>query len=183
MNLFFIIQNHQLSVFSMDGQEFLANLDNDLSCFLIQQHRSQAFLYLFIILLHLTNSFSLTRSLFVPYVYVSIESIDCILLSSFEPKEILLISSVKTLCLLLLNLCCVFDIDLLFLLNSFLIFFITIYVNFIFFQVVCFIFKLSCFWTVFIIFKLKFFLLHTFLFLLLFYLHYRDLLSNHKFCS
>ena len=38
----------------------------------------------FIILLHLISSFSLIRSLFVPDVYVSIESIDHILLSSFE---------------------------------------------------------------------------------------------------
>ena len=62
-------------------------------------------------------SFSLTRSLFVPYAYVSIKSTDCILLSSFELKAILLISSVKTLCLSLLNLRCVFNIDLLFLVN------------------------------------------------------------------
>ena len=62
-------------------------------------------------------SFSLTRSLFVPYAYVSIKSIDCILLSSFELKAILLISSVKTLYLSLLNLRCVFNIDLLFLMN------------------------------------------------------------------
>ena len=75
------------------------------------------FLYLFIILLHLTSSFLLTRSLLVPYAYVSIESNDCILLSSFELNAILLISSVKTLCLSLLNLCCVFNIDLLFLMN------------------------------------------------------------------
>ena len=36
-------------------------------------------------------------SLLVPYAYVSIESIDCILLSSFELKAILLNSSAKTL--------------------------------------------------------------------------------------
>ena len=38
------------------------------------------------------------RSLLIPRAYVSIESIDCILLLSFEFRVILLISSVKTLC-------------------------------------------------------------------------------------
>ena len=99
------------------------------------------FLYCFIILLHLISSFPLTRSLLVPYAYVSIESIDYILLSPFELKEILLISSLKILCLSLLNICCVFNIDLLFLMN----FFKTFYVNFIFILMVYFILKLSCF--------------------------------------
>ena len=89
------------------------------------------FFYSFIVLLHLVSSFSFTRYLLVPYAYVSIELIDCIVLLSFELKKILLISSVKTLCLSLLNLCCVFDIDLLFLMIS-LWFFRTIYINFIF---------------------------------------------------
>ena len=57
--------------------------------------------------------FLLTKSLLVRYKYVSIKSIDCTILSSFELKEILLIPSVKTLCLSLLNLCCVSNIDLL----------------------------------------------------------------------
>ena len=70
----------------------------------------------FIILLDLISFFSFTRSLLVPYVYVSIESVDCIFLSSFELKAILSISSVKT-CCLLLNPCYVFDIDLLFFRN------------------------------------------------------------------
>ena len=60
------------------------------------------------------SSFSPTRSLVVLYGYVSIESVDCILLSSFELKAVLLISSVKTLCLSFLNLCCVFNINILF---------------------------------------------------------------------
>ena len=59
-------------------------------------------------MLYLISSFLHTRSLFIPYAYVSVGPIDCILLSSFELKAILLISSVKTLCFLLLNLCCVF---------------------------------------------------------------------------
>ena len=73
------------------------------------------FWFCFIILLHLISSSLHTRSLFVPYAYVSIESIDCILLSSFELKAILLIYSVKTLCLSLLNLCCVSNISFYFL--------------------------------------------------------------------
>ena len=63
------------------------------------------------------TSFSLIRSFLVPYAYVSIESIDCILLSSFELKAILLTSLVKTLSLSLLNLCCVCNINLLFLMK------------------------------------------------------------------
>ena len=55
----------------------------------------------------LVFSFLCIGSLLIPCAYVSIESIDCILLSSFELKLILLISSVKALYLLLLNLCCV----------------------------------------------------------------------------
>ena len=55
------------------------------------------FLYCFIVLLLAISSFSLTRSLLVQYAYVSIETIDYILLPSFELKAILLVSSVKTL--------------------------------------------------------------------------------------
>ena len=91
-------------------------------CFLFYNVKVNHFLYLFIMFLHLISSFSLTRSLLVPYPYVFIESIDFILLSSFKLKAILLISSVKTLSLSLLNLCCVFNIILLFLM-SFLLFF------------------------------------------------------------
>ena len=75
-------------------------------------------LYHFIILLHLIFSLSLTKSLFVPYAYVSIESIDCIFLSSFKLKVTLLISLVKTLRLSFLKLCCIFNIDLLLFINS-----------------------------------------------------------------
>ena len=71
------------------------------------------------ILLHLISSFLHTKPLFIPYAYVSIESNECILLSSFELKGILLISTVKTLCLSLLDLCCVFNISSLFFTNSF----------------------------------------------------------------
>ena len=99
------------------------------------------FLYRFIILLHLFSSLSLTKSLLVPYAYVSIESIDCTFLSSFELRAILLISSVKTLCFLLLIVpFTVFLILILILFNIFntvfykflMIFFNTIYIDFIF---------------------------------------------------
>ena len=59
-----------------------------------------------------------TRSLLAPCAFVSIESIDCILLSSFVLKAILLIYSAKTLlCFSLQNLCCVFNIILSFFMN------------------------------------------------------------------
>ena len=72
----------------------------------------------FVILLHLIFSSLYTRSLLVPYGYVSIESIDLILLSSFELKAVLLISSVKTSYFPLLNLCYVFNLSLIFFKNS-----------------------------------------------------------------
>ena len=76
------------------------------------------FLYCFLILIHLISFFARTKFLFVPYEYVSIESIDCIISSLFELKVILLISSLKTLHFSLLNLCRVFNINLLFFMNS-----------------------------------------------------------------
>ena len=118
MNSFFQMQSLQLSIFCMDDQEFLVNLDYVFLCFFCYIFKVNHFLYSFIMLLHLISSFSLTRCLLVPFAYVSIKSIDCILLSSFELKAILLISSVKTLCFSVLNLCFAFKIDLLFLINS-----------------------------------------------------------------
>ena len=59
------------------------------------------------------------RSLLIPYAHVSIESIDHIHLLSFGLKAILLVSSVKTLCLSLLNLCSAFSINSLCFTNSF----------------------------------------------------------------
>ena len=93
MDLVYQIQNLQLLIFSMDGQQDLAI----------------SFLYCFIILLHLMSSFLHARSLLVPCANVFIQSIDYILLSSFEFKAILLISSVKPLYFLFLNLCYVFN--------------------------------------------------------------------------
>ena len=81
-------------------------------------------------LLHSILSFLHTRYFLVSYAYVSIESIDCILLSSLELNAILVTSAVNTLCFLLQNLCCDFNIDLFFM-NS-LIFSKTFCINFIF---------------------------------------------------
>ena len=97
----------------MEDQDFMTNLDYVLFCFVL---KDKHYLYGFIILLHLI-SFLLTRSLLVPYAHISIESIDCILLSSFKIKAILLISSIKTFCFSLLNYCCGFNIDLLLFMN------------------------------------------------------------------
>ena len=117
MNLFFQIQSLQLLIFCIDDQEFVVNLDYVFLGFFCNIVKVNLYWYCFSIMLHLISSFSITRFLLVPYPYVSTESIDCIGLTSFEIKSILLISSVKTLCLSLLNLCCVFNINLLFLMN------------------------------------------------------------------
>ena len=60
----------------------------------------------------------MTRPLLVPYAYASIASIACIPLSSFELKAILLVFPLRTLCLSHLNLCCVFNFNLVFFMNS-----------------------------------------------------------------
>ena len=65
----------------MEFQEFVANLDRLTSCLPVQYNQSERFLYCFINLLHLISSFSNTRSSLVPYSYVPIESIDCIILN------------------------------------------------------------------------------------------------------
>ena len=119
MHLLFQVQNFQLLIFCMDGQEFLTNLDYFLLYLLLYYNQSQIFLYCFIILLRLFFSFLHIKSLLVSYAHHSIKSIDPILLSSFDIKAILLISSVKTFCLSLSNLCCVFNISPLFFTNSF----------------------------------------------------------------
>ena len=74
---------------------------------------------IYVILSHCCNYFFLLHSsLLVPLAYACFKSIDCILLSSLELKSILLIYSVKIFCVSLLNLCCVFNISSLFLMNS-----------------------------------------------------------------
>ena len=112
MNLFSQIRSFQLLIFCMNDQEFVANLDVFFYYFFCNLIKVNQFLYCFIIFLYLISSFSLTRSLLVLYAYVSIESIDCILLLSFERKIIVLISPVKTLYVSLINLCRVFNINL-----------------------------------------------------------------------
>ena len=121
----FQIQSLQLLIFCMDDWEFKANLDYVFCFFFYNIIKFNHF----IILLHLISSLSLTKYLFVAYAYrISIELIDCILLSSLELKGVLLISLVKTLCRSLLNFCCIFNIDLL-IIN----FFSYIYINVIYF--------------------------------------------------
>ena len=100
------------------------------------------FLYCFIILLHLISSFLLTRPLLVPYAYVSIESIDCFLLLSFELRAIFfskIITSFTAKSALR------FYFDLLFLMKFLWFFFKTIFVNYIFFRIFYLIFKFRCF--------------------------------------
>ena len=102
-----------------------------------------------IVLLHcciyflLSYNFLFTRSLLTPYAYVSMKSINCILLSLFELKVILLISSVKILCFSLLNLYSVFNINLLLFHKFFMIFCKNVSVSFIF--SFYFVFRMSCF--------------------------------------
>ena len=130
---------------------------------------------MFFFLLHM-------RSLLISCAYVSIESIDCILLSSFELKAIFLISSVKTLCLSHLNLCYDFNSNLFFM-NSFLSslrlltwipFFSKCIIN-----CVC---NLTFFQEIFIILKFRlFFLQHTSSYHLPFYINHCCLLNNCKF--
>ena len=80
-------------------------------CFCYNIIKRKHFLYGFVIVLHLIYSFLLARSLFIPYAYVSTKSIDCILLSPLELRAILLISSVGTWYLSLLNLFRVFNVS------------------------------------------------------------------------
>ena len=102
----------------MQNQEFVAKLSWILFfyvfiCNIIKVKFFVSFYCIVIFNLFFFTYYNFARSI----AYASIESIDCILLSSFELKAILLISPVKTLCLSFLN-CCVFNINLLFLMNS-----------------------------------------------------------------
>ena len=103
----------------MDDQEFTVNFDCVfLKCFFCNIIKVNNFFVLSFILLHLVFSFLHIKSFFILYAYVSTEKVDCNLLPSFELKAISLISTVKILCFSLLNLCCVFNINLLFFMNS-----------------------------------------------------------------
>ena len=137
-------------------------------------------MYCFIILIHFTSSFLPTRSFFIPYAYVSIKSIDCILWSPFEHKAILSISSVKTLCCSLLNLCCVFNISFLAFMY-FLIFFKKSTTNYFFLNDLFYFLMellLNSFYNLLIS---VFFLWHTFLSFFFFYLHHCCLLNSYVF--
>ena len=68
--------------------------------------------------MHSVSSFLCIFSSLVLFAHVSIESIDCILLSSLALNAILLTSSVNTLCFFILSLYCDFNINLLFFMNS-----------------------------------------------------------------
>ena len=101
------------------------------------------------------------------YAYVSIEWIDCILLSSWKFNAIFLTFLVNTLFFSLLNLCCDSIINLLlFFLEVFVIFLKIIHI------------KINFFLNIFLIFKFKFLLWHTFFCLWIFFSLYHCCLLN-----
>ena len=133
MNLLFQIHNLQLLIVCMDDHEFVANMNCICLCFSSNIIKVSHFLHCFVLLLHLVSFFFFYISnLYVPYAYVSIKSMDCILLLSLTLNTIFLISLVNTLFFLLLNFCYAFYTK-------------AICVNFITLGMVYFIFKLSCF--------------------------------------
>ena len=83
----------------MHDPEFMASLDYVLFLFFFVTSSELIIFALLYFIVRFNLLCSHTKSLLVPNAYVSIESIDCILLSSFELKAILLIYSDKTLCL------------------------------------------------------------------------------------
>ena len=115
------------------------------------------FLYCFNVFLSLISSFLRIMDLLLLYRYVSLQSIDCIVLSLLAINAILITSSVNTLCFLLQNLSCNFNINLLSFKKfcDFLLHYILQYFNIIFFLVVYFIFESICFLTIFKIFDFK----------------------------
>ena len=113
MYLFFQMHNLQLLIFCMESQEFLANFDYVLLCLFLQPNQIKHF---YTVLLY---SFLHPRSLLVLCAYVSIETIDGILLSWLEFKGILLIFLVKALCFYILNPCCILNTSLINYMNSF----------------------------------------------------------------
>ena len=94
MCLFLQFLSLKLSRLCTDDEEFVSNLDY-VSLFFSFGILSY-FFYLFIIFIHLISSFLHIRYLLIPYTYVSIESIDHILLSSLALDTILLTFSVNT---------------------------------------------------------------------------------------
>ena len=118
MIFFFQIQNPQLLIFCMDGQEFVVNLDLLFYVFFCNIIKFNQFLHCFIILLHLFSFFYILNLCTFRMRIFFIESIECILLSSSALNAILFNFSVNMLSLLLLNLFCVFNINLFFFQNS-----------------------------------------------------------------
>ena len=113
MHLFFQIQDLQLLILDMDGQEVLINL---IMLFYVFFGNIVKVKHFCIVLLYYYVSFfcSYILDLCLFHMHMHIESVDYIILSSLELLAILLTTSVKTLCLSLLNICCVFNIGLFF---------------------------------------------------------------------
>ena len=82
MHLFFRIQDLQLLKCDMNGQKLLAILDCVLLCLLLLYDQNLSLFTLIILLSCLIFSFLHIISLKISCGYVSIESIDCTLLSS-----------------------------------------------------------------------------------------------------
>ena len=141
MHLFWSLQ---LLLFCMDNVGRLAKSDYVFLWFFYNIVIFNHFLHYFIVSLHLGFSFFHIKSFLVPYVRLLFYWIDE--MCSFiivNTNSILLTSSVYALCLLLINICYHFNINLLFLMNSSWIFFEIIYVKFLFFVVGLFPFKVE----------------------------------------
>ena len=99
-------------MFCVDIQKVVPNLDYVVLCFLfVNIIKFNNFCMILLYYYIWPIPFHFTRSLVVPYAY---DSNDFIYLPSFEVKIILLISPIRTLCLSLLNLCRVSNINSLF---------------------------------------------------------------------
>ena len=99
-------------MFCVDIQKVVPNLDYVVLCFLfVNIIKFNNFCMILLYYYIWPFLFHFTRSLVVPYAY---DSNDFIYLPSFEVKIILLISPIRTLCLSLLNLCRVSNINSLF---------------------------------------------------------------------
>ena len=96
-------------MFCVDIKKVVPNLDYAVLCFLfVNIIKFNNFCMILLYCNIWPFLFHFTRSLVVPYAY---ESNDFILLPSFEIKIISLISPIRTLCLSLLNLCRVSNIN------------------------------------------------------------------------
>ena len=94
--------------------------------------------------------------LLVPYPYIFIESINCILASLLKLNAILLNFSIDTLCFSLLNLYLDFDVNLLFFVNSSWFLWDHLLQYRFFFLIFFFIFKFICCYTTFMVFEFEF---------------------------